>query len=508
MTRSYIRRDVNYRGEVGSVQDDRLANLLGVVATGLADRMQDASRDAAGLGGSDPAALITLLDFSPSGTVQTLSQICGLTHSGGVRLVNRLAEAGYVTRGAGHNARSVTVNLTPAGRAVALELRAARHAAIAETIAELTASQRAELVQTCEVLVTALTAQRLARRSLGASPAGGALCRLCDFGAHLDYSPSGSSSGSGAAVAAGMVPIAIGSDSGGSIRGPAKSCGVVGLKPTYGRVSLFGATTLSWTLDHVGPMARTVEDVARVLQAIAGADPQDQAAAAVAVPDYTKALTGKIKGLRLGIPTEHFFDHVHPETDRALRRAIQTLQQLGAVLVDVKVGHAALCSPASSVILQSEAAAFHEKRLKEHGDLFEPLLRERLEAGSFNTALDYIKALRLRTVLIEEMRRVFETCDVLMLPAGNAAPRLDAEIVGTDLPPNPPLPPRPDSFNLANVTGIPAIVLPCGFTDGPPVLPLGIQLCARHFDESTLLRVAHAYQAATDWHKRTPPVGV
>jgi MarR family transcriptional repressor of emrRAB len=183
MTRSHICRDVNYRGDVGSAQDDRLANLLGVVATGLADRMQDASRDAAGLGGSDPAALITLLDFSPSGTVQTLSQICGLTHSGGVRLVNRLAAAGYVTRSAGPNARSITVSLTPAGRAVALELRAARHAAIVAMMAELTASQRAELVRTCEVLINALTAQRLARRSVGASPAGGALCRLCDFGA-------------------------------------------------------------------------------------------------------------------------------------------------------------------------------------------------------------------------------------------------------------------------------------------------------------------------------------
>ena len=172
MTRSHIRRDVNYRGDVGSAQDDRLANLLGVVATGLADRMQDASRDAAGLGGSDPAALITLLDFSPSGTVQTLSQICGLTHSGGVRLVNRLAEAGYVTRGAGPNARSVTVSLTPAGRAVALDLRAARHEAIAAMMAELTASQRAELVRTCEVLSQRLDRPTAGATKLGCQPSG------------------------------------------------------------------------------------------------------------------------------------------------------------------------------------------------------------------------------------------------------------------------------------------------------------------------------------------------
>jgi len=322
----------------------------------------------------------------------------------------------------------------------------------------------------------------------------------------LTYSPSGSSSGSGAAVAAGMVPLAIGSDTGGSIRNPAKSCGIVGLKPTYGRVSLFGVTTLSWTLDHVGPMAKTVADLAGLLQVIAGVDPRDRNAAAVPVPDYTKTLTRNVKGLRLGVPSEYFFDHVHAETEAALRLAISLLKELGAVLVDVKVRNASLCGAVSSIILNSEAAAFHEKRLREHGDLLEPLVRERLEAGTFHSAADYIKALRLRTVLMEEMRRVFQTCDVLMLPAGNAAPKLDAEIADSDAPSDPPLPPRPDSYNIANVTGIPAIVLPCGFTAGPPSLPLGIQFCARPFDEATLFRISHAYQSATDWHKRRPPL--
>jgi aspartyl-tRNA(Asn)/glutamyl-tRNA(Gln) amidotransferase subunit A len=322
----------------------------------------------------------------------------------------------------------------------------------------------------------------------------------------LTYSPSGSSSGSGAALAAGMVPLVIGSDTGGSIRNPAKSCGVVGLKPTYGRVSRFGVTTLSWTLDHVGPMAKTVADVARTLQVIAGSDPRDRTAAAVPVPDYTKALTGSVKGLRIGVPSEYFFDRVHAETEAALRRALSVLKEMGTVLVDFKVRNASLCGAASSIILNSEAAAFHEKRLKENANLFEPLVRERLEVATLNSAVDYIKALRLRTVLMEEMRRVFQTCDILMLPAGNAAPKLDAEIVGTDAPSDPPLPPRPDSFNIANVTGIPAIVLPCGFTAGPPSLPLGIQFCAKPFDEATLFRISHAYQLATDWHKRRPPL--
>ena len=175
-------------------------------------------------------------------------------------------------------------------------------------------------------------------------------------------------------------------------------------------------------------------------------------------------------------------------------------------MVDVKVRNAALCSAASSIILNSEAAVFHEKRLKENADLLDPLVRERLEVATFNSAVDYIKALRLRTILMEEMRRVFQTCDVLMLPAGNAAPKLNAEIAGTDAPSDPPLPPRPDSFNIANMTGIPAIVLPCGFTAGPPSLPLGIQFCAKPFDEATLFRIGHAYQMATDWHKRRAPL--
>jgi aspartyl-tRNA(Asn)/glutamyl-tRNA(Gln) amidotransferase subunit A len=320
----------------------------------------------------------------------------------------------------------------------------------------------------------------------------------------LRYSPSGSSSGSGAAIAAGMVPLTLGSDTGGSIRGPAKSCGVVGLKPTYGRVSLHGVTTLSWTLDHIGPLARTVADVADALQVMAGRDELDSASARARVPDYRQALSGKVKGLRLGVPVEYFFNHVHPETEAALRRAISVLEEMGVTLVDVKVRDAGIVGAVSSVILGSESAAFHRKRLLEHPEKLEPLVRERLEAGTFHSAMDYIQALRLRTVLMEEMRRVFQTCDVLMLPAGNPAPLLEQEIVGTDIPPDPPPPPRPDTFNLANVTGIPALVLPCGFTAGPPALPIGIQFCARPFAEATLFGIGHAYQLATQWHRRRP----
>lgn len=320
----------------------------------------------------------------------------------------------------------------------------------------------------------------------------------------LRYSPSGSSSGSGAALAARMVPLTLGSDTGGSIRGPAKSCGVVGLKPTYGRVSRQGVTTLSWTLDHVGPMARSVADVALMLQAVAGADAGDATSSGSPVPDYTRALQGSLRSLRIGVAREHFFEHVQPETERALMAALDVLRGLGAVVSEVRVTGASMCGPISSVILGSECAAYHEERLREKPELFDELVRERLEAGTFYSAVDYLRALRARTMMIERLRAVWSECDVLMLPAGNAAPLLEDEIVGTDAPPKTPRVPRPDTSNLANITGIPALVLPCGMTTGEPQLPLGIQFCAKWFDEATLFRVGHAYQAATDWHRRQP----
>jgi aspartyl-tRNA(Asn)/glutamyl-tRNA(Gln) amidotransferase subunit A len=319
-----------------------------------------------------------------------------------------------------------------------------------------------------------------------------------------DYSPSGSSSGSGAALAAAMAPLTIGTDSGGSIRGPAKSCGVVGLKPTLGRVSRYGVTTLSWTLDHVGPLARTVDGVAAALEVIAGADTLDPACSRRAVPPYAKSLSLPLNGLRLGVAREHFFVNVQPEVDAALDQALRKFSELGAQVSEVTIPNAALCSTASAVILGAESAAYHEQRLKQSAHLLEPLVRERLEAGSCYSAVDYLKALRLRAVLIEAVRQLFRRVDVLFLPAGNPAPKLDTEIVETDIPPNPPPAPRPDVFNLANMTGIPALIVPCGFTSGEPKLPIAMQLCGRAFDEATLFRVGHAYQVNTDWHQRRP----
>jgi aspartyl-tRNA(Asn)/glutamyl-tRNA(Gln) amidotransferase subunit A len=301
-----------------------------------------------------------------------------------------------------------------------------------------------------------------------------------------------------------MTPLAIGTDTGGSIRKPANSCGIVGLKPTYGRVSRFGVTTLSWSLDHAGPMTKTVAANAMLLQAIAGADPLDPTAAAEPVPDYNKALSGGVKGLRIGVPTNYFFDGFDPETLALVHTALGVLKEHGAILVDVAIRNAELASPAAAIIRTSEAAAFHEKRMSEQAAEFEPQVRETLEAARFYTALDYVKAMRLRTMLAEEMRRVFEQCDIIAHPAWNHAPKLE--------PPSPPEDSAaksaasrlPDPFNLANMTGIPAIVQPCGFTKGPPVLPVGIQFCAKAFGEPTLFRVSQAYESATNWHTRRP----
>ncbi len=285
----------------------------------------------------------------------------------------------------------------------------------------------------------------------------------------LAYSPSGSSSGPGAAVGAHMTPLAIGTDTGGSIRKPANSCGIVGLKPTYGRISRFGITTLSWTLDNAGPMTKTVADNALLLAAIAGPDPQDPTAAHEPVPDYTKAMTGNVKGLRIGVPTNYFFDNWDADTVAAIHSALDTLKGLGAELVDITVAHSEIVGPSSAIIRLSEAASYHEKNMREHADLFEPMVRQSLEAATFYSALDYVKAMRIRSLLVAEMNRVFGLCDVLAVPAANAAPKLEPDPTPPGAAPKPPL---PDTFNIGNMTGIPGIVLPCGFSAGPPALPL------------------------------------
>lgn len=319
--------------------------------------------------------------------------------------------------------------------------------------------------------------------------------------------PSGSSSGSGAALAADLVPLSIGTDTGGSIRGPASFCGVVGLKQTYGRVSRHGVTTLAWTLDHAGPMTRTVADAALMLQVIAGSDPNDPTCAADLVPAYTDAMTPDLRGLRVGVPVRHFTEDAHADVARAYRAALDQMRDLGASLVDVEVPHAPYATSAGWVVAMAEAAQFHEKRLAESPELFDPIVRERLDAARFYPATDYIKALRIRSVLIEEMAAVFKACDVMVVPASTGLPGLlePPEVAATDVKPGSvPAAPRSGNTFLGNMTGLPALVLPCGFSSGPPRLPIGLQIYGRAFDEATVLRVGHAFERATPWHREKP----
>jgi len=314
---------------------------------------------------------------------------------------------------------------------------------------------------------------------------------------NLDHIPGGSSSGSGAALAAGLVTGATGSDTGGSIRGPAAFCGIVGLKPTYGRSSRAGVLTLSWTLDHTGPMARTVQDCAFLLQPLAGYDPTDPASSRAPVDDYVAPLGRDIRGLKIGVPRAYFLEEVDAEVARAFEEALETLRRLGAEVRDVQIpslrgAHSFL------LILMAEAYAYHESDIREHPELYGDVLRERILAGALVTASEYTQAQRIRAEICRETAEVLKTVDVLasptaLKPATPFAQAFDPEFA------------FPKS-NMApfNLTGLPTLALPCGFSASG--LPVSFQLSGRPFEEATVLRAGHAYEQATTWHTRRPPV--
>ena len=314
---------------------------------------------------------------------------------------------------------------------------------------------------------------------------------------NLDHIPGGSSSGSGAALAAGLVTGATGSDTGGSIRGPAAFCGIVGLKPTYGRSSRAGVLTLSWTLDHTGPMARTVQDCAFLLQPLAGYDPADPASSRAPVDDYLAPLGRDIRGLKIGVPRAYFLEDVDAEVARAFEEALETLRRLGAEVRDVQIpslqgAHTFL------LILMAEAFAYHERDLREHPELYGEVLRERILTGALVTASEYTQAQRIRSEICRETAAVLRTVDVLasptaLKPATPFAQAFDPEFA------------FPKS-NMApfNLTGLPTLALPCGFSSSG--LPVSFQLSGRPFEEGTVLRAGHAYEQATTWHTRRPPV--
>lgn len=317
---------------------------------------------------------------------------------------------------------------------------------------------------------------------------------------NLDCVTGGSSSGSGAALAAGLCYGSLGSDTGGSIRSPAALCGIVGLKPTYGRVSRFGVVPLSWSLDHAGPMARTVEDCALLLQTIAGYDPRDAASADAPVPDYVATLRDGVKGLRLGVPRAWLTegDGTDPEVNTAFDAALKVLAGAGAQLVEIDSSPFLNARPVNTIILVAEAYAYHEETLQTHAEDFGKMVRNRVREGAFVSAADYIQAQRARTGLIRDLQQILGTVDAIVSPS---APRPAGTFATFDPEANYK---RPSFTNVFNATGLPAISVPCGFSSTG--LPLGLQIAGGAFDEATVLRIAHAYEQGTPWHQQHPPI--
>ena len=320
-----------------------------------------------------------------------------------------------------------------------------------------------------------------------------------------DMVTGGSSGGSGSAAAAGQCTITTGSDTGGSIRIPAALCGIVGLKPTYGLVSRHGLTPLSWSLDHPGPMTRTVEDAAITMNVIAGHDPKDVASAKVDIPDYTSALTGDIKGLRIGIVKEYFETPLDPQVRKAVMDAIGLLESMGAEVKEVSYPMFNQSQAISSTVLMSEATAYHRDLLEKDGhQIYEPV-RQRLEAGLFISAAEYLRAQQARPIFDNQGRRLLDDVDLLAGPTEPVtAPRIMASKVMAGEQEVGVVGALTQYTRPYNINGFPAISVPCGFSDEN--MPIGLQLAGKPFDELTVLRAAHAYEQATDWHTRRPSV--
>ena len=317
-----------------------------------------------------------------------------------------------------------------------------------------------------------------------------------------DHITGGSSGGSGAAIAAGLCLGSLGSDTGGSIRIPASLCGVTGLKPTYGRVSLRGVVPLAWSLDHAGPMARTAFDCALILQAIAGFDPLDPVSVEAPVPEYTAYLTRRLDGLRVGVPTNFFFDAdaVNAEVAAAVESAAEELTRLGATLRPVVVPGVEEAARANGTMLVADAAAYHETIIRDHPEEIAGTVLSRLRGGASVSGAAYARARRTQSEFKAALRSPYREVDLLVTPTTPVA--APAFPVGDSTATTYALTRNTGAFNLA---GLPAISVPCGFTaEG---LPIGTMLVGRPWEEGMVLRAAHAYQQATDWHKRRPLVG-
>ena len=341
----------------------------------------------------------------------------------------------------------------------------------------------------------------------------------------LDRSPGGSSGGSAAAVAARCVPLSLGSDTGGSIRQPGAFCGVVGLKPTYGRVSRYGLLAFASSLDQIGPFARSVGDAALTLSVLAGHDPRDATASPLPVPDWSSSLTGTVAGMRIGVPRTFVAEGVDDDVRQAFDVALDTLKEAGAVLVDIELPHAKYAIPAYYLVCTAEASSNlarydgikYGRRATASDDTglrtmyartrdagFGSEVKRRIMLGTYVLSAGYydayyLKAQRVRTLLRGDYQHVFQSVDVVATPTSPVPPFRLGEKVEDPLQMY-----LMDVFTVsANLAGVPAISVPCGFTANR--LPIGLQLMGRMFDEATVLRVADTYERATDWHRQAPP---
>lgn len=321
---------------------------------------------------------------------------------------------------------------------------------------------------------------------------------------NLDYVTGGSSSGSASSVAARLGYAALGSDTGGSIRTPAALCGVVGFKPTNGRVSVFGAMPRAWSHDSIGPLARTVRDCARMARVIAGADPRDPTASAEPVPDYEKKLQAGIKGLRIGVPANYFYDGVSADVQACMEASIAVMKSLGARIVKVAVPDAERAFAMSIVMTECESAAFHAEWMRTRPQDYAPGVRARFEPGQTVPAIKYIEARNECSRLRQEfLANVFGRVDLLHTPVMPVATPTIAATQGSDpgiLRALIPLFTR--NTRTASFFGLPALSVPAGFASNG--MPVGMQLIGRPFAEEVVLRVGHAYQSMTDWHEREP----
>jgi aspartyl-tRNA(Asn)/glutamyl-tRNA(Gln) amidotransferase subunit A len=309
------------------------------------------------------------------------------------------------------------------------------------------------------------------------------------------YIAGGSSGGSAAAVAAGLCYGAIGTDTAGSIREPAALCGVVGLKPTYGRVSAWGVIPLSWSLDHVGPIAATVADAAVILQAIAGFDATDINSEDIPVADYVAGLGNRPKTLRIGVPRAYFFEGLDAEIESAVKQALSVLSTLGADIREIQ-----LEAPTDRTVQSAESYAYHAEHVTRTPELYQTETLRRIRTGADVSGTDYIHRRRELEKARREITKAFESVDVVITPTTPAPP-----------PPIAQLKENPDQLRPAeilllrntrpvNAWGLPAISVPCGFTPGG--LPIGLQIVGPHWGEALVLQLAYSYEQATDWHKR------